>query len=176
MANVPRSGWRRLRDSWPDSRRTFNTSNVWPRRRWKGWVTVAEPKKRLVWGAVRWVCADDSGPGGADRRQGKGRRRMSGGKSSARGTPQGGVISPMLSVIYMNRFLKHWRLSGRCEAFRAHDAAAICAMNRRARRDRGPCAAIVNAASEPSRPSCERSTRRQVFSSKVRRRQQRTPV
>ena len=26
----------------------------------------------------------------------------------------------MLSVIYMNRFLKHWRLSGRCEAFRAH--------------------------------------------------------
>ena len=26
----------------------------------------------------------------------------------------------MLSVIYMNRFLKHWRLSGRCQAFRAH--------------------------------------------------------
>ncbi|MBV8895944.1 MAG: hypothetical protein JO051_05490 [Acidobacteriaceae bacterium] len=26
----------------------------------------------------------------------------------------------MLSVIYMNRFLKHWRLSGRREAFRAH--------------------------------------------------------
>jgi RNA-directed DNA polymerase len=25
----------------------------------------------------------------------------------------------MLSVIYMNRFLKHWRLSGRCEALRA---------------------------------------------------------
>jgi RNA-directed DNA polymerase len=45
---------------------------------------------------------------------------MSGGKSSARGTPQGGVVSPMLSVIYMNRFLKHWRLSGRGEAFHAH--------------------------------------------------------
>ncbi|WP_459570051.1 reverse transcriptase domain-containing protein, partial [Bradyrhizobium diazoefficiens] len=28
-----------------------------------------------------------------------------------------GAISPLLSVIYMNRFLKHWRLSGRCEAF-----------------------------------------------------------
>ena len=55
-----------------------------------------------------------------EERDGKGRRRMSGGKSSARGTPQGGVVSPMLSVIYMNRFLKHWRLSGRCEAFRAY--------------------------------------------------------
>ena len=55
-----------------------------------------------------------------EERDGKGRRRMSGGKGSARGTPQGGVISPMLSVIYMNRFLKHWRLRRRCEAFRAH--------------------------------------------------------
>ncbi|MER9645253.1 reverse transcriptase domain-containing protein [Mesorhizobium sp. M0239] len=39
---------------------------------------------------------------------------------STRGTPQGGVASPLLSVIYMNRFLKHWRLTGRGEAFRAH--------------------------------------------------------
>lgn len=45
---------------------------------------------------------------------------MSGGKSSRRGTPQGGVVSPLLSVIYMNRFLKHWRLSRRGEAFHAH--------------------------------------------------------
>ncbi len=44
---------------------------------------------------------------------------MSGGKSNKRGTLQGGVISPLLSVIYMNRFLKHWRLSGRREAFHA---------------------------------------------------------
>jgi RNA-directed DNA polymerase len=58
--------------------------------------------------------------GPVEERDGKGRRRMSGGKSSARGTPQGGVISPMLSVISMNRFLKHWRLSGRCEALRAY--------------------------------------------------------
>jgi hypothetical protein len=28
---------------------------------------------------------------------------MSGGRSSKRGTPQGGVVSPLLSVIYMNR-------------------------------------------------------------------------
>ena len=53
-------------------------------------------------------------------RDGDGKRRMSGGRSSTRGTPQGGVVSPLLSVIYMNRFLKHWRLSGRGEAFRAH--------------------------------------------------------
>ena len=37
---------------------------------------------------------------------------MSGGRNSKRGTPQGGVVSPLLSVIYINRFLKHWRLSG----------------------------------------------------------------
>ena len=55
-----------------------------------------------------------------EERDGNGKRRMSGGKSSTRGTPQGGVASPLLSVIYMNRFLKHWRLTGRGEAFRAH--------------------------------------------------------
>ena len=55
-----------------------------------------------------------------EERDSDGKRRMSGGKSNKRGTPQGGVVSPLLSVIYMNRFLKHWRLSGRREAFHAH--------------------------------------------------------
>src|SRR3954470_143780 len=55
-----------------------------------------------------------------EKRDSNGKRRVSGGKSNRRGTPQGGVVSPLLSVIYMNRFLKHWRLSGRREAFRAH--------------------------------------------------------
>ena len=40
-----------------------------------------------------------------EERDGKGNRRMSGGKNSKHGTPQGGVLSPLLSVIYMNRFL-----------------------------------------------------------------------
>ena len=52
-------------------------------------------------------------------RDGDGKRRMSGGKGNRRGTPQGGVVSPLLANIYMNRFLKHWRLSGCGEAFRA---------------------------------------------------------
>jgi RNA-directed DNA polymerase len=55
-----------------------------------------------------------------EERDGDGTRRMSGGKNSKRGTPQGGVASPLLANIYMNRFLKHWRLSRRGEAFRAH--------------------------------------------------------
>ena len=49
-----------------------------------------------------------------------GRRRMTGGKGSRRGTPQGGVISPLLANLYMNRFLKHWRRTGRGEAYCAH--------------------------------------------------------
>jgi RNA-directed DNA polymerase len=48
-----------------------------------------------------------------------GKTTISGGKSNKRGTPQGGVISPLLSNLYMNRFLKHWRLTGRSEAFSA---------------------------------------------------------
>src|SRR6266700_2177372 len=55
-----------------------------------------------------------------EEQDGDGKRRMSGGKSNARGTPQGGVASPLLANIYMNRFLKHWRLTGRGEALRAH--------------------------------------------------------
>jgi len=55
-----------------------------------------------------------------EERDEEGKRRMSGGKSNTCGTPQGGVASPMLANIYMNRFLKHWRLTARDKAFRAH--------------------------------------------------------
>jgi RNA-directed DNA polymerase len=54
-----------------------------------------------------------------EERDGDGTRLMSGGKTSKRGTPQGGVASPLLANIYMNRFLKHWRVTRRGEAFRA---------------------------------------------------------
>lgn len=55
-----------------------------------------------------------------EERDSEGKRRMSGGRKATRGTPQGGVASPLLANIYMNRFLKHWRQSARDEAFRAH--------------------------------------------------------
>ena len=37
-----------------------------------------------------------------------GNRRMGGGTHSTQGTPQGGVISPLLANIYIHRFLKCW--------------------------------------------------------------------
>lgn len=55
-----------------------------------------------------------------EERDADGTRRMSGGKGNTRGTPQGGVASPLLANIYMNRFLKYWRLSGAGQTFRAH--------------------------------------------------------
>src|ERR687892_515165 len=55
-----------------------------------------------------------------EERDDDGRRRMTGGKGSRYGTPQGGVISPLLANLYMNRFLKHWRRTGRGETYRAH--------------------------------------------------------
>jgi RNA-directed DNA polymerase len=38
--------------------------------------------------------------------------RFSGGKRATRGTPQGGVVSPLLATIYMNRYLRIFRLRG----------------------------------------------------------------
>ena len=54
-----------------------------------------------------------------EERDGAGRRRVSGGKSCRKGTPQGGVISPLLANLYMNRFLKFWRLKECGTTFRA---------------------------------------------------------
>ena len=52
-----------------------------------------------------------------------GKWRLTGGKRSTCGTPQGGVISPLLANLYMNRFLKYWRASGRSEAYQARIVA-----------------------------------------------------
>jgi RNA-directed DNA polymerase len=43
--------------------------------------------------------------------------------SQGKGTPQGGVISPLLANLYMNRLLKYWRLQGKGEQWRAHIVA-----------------------------------------------------
>ncbi len=50
---------------------------------------------------------------------GAGRRRMTGGKRGTRGTPQGGIVSPLLANLYMNRFLKYWRMAGQGQKLRA---------------------------------------------------------
>jgi len=69
--------------------------------------------RHVLWLVKLWLKAP------VEQRDGKGRRLLTGGKHSTRGTPQGGVASPMLANLYMNRFLKHWRTTGCGEAFRA---------------------------------------------------------
>jgi RNA-directed DNA polymerase len=54
-----------------------------------------------------------------EERDEDGKIHHSGGKRSYQGTPQGGVISPLLANLYMNRFLKHWRRQGKGQQFRA---------------------------------------------------------
>src|SRR5216684_2425629 len=54
-----------------------------------------------------------------EERDERGGRRMTGGKRSTRGTPQGGVISPLLANIYMHRFLRAWRERGKGEHYQA---------------------------------------------------------
>jgi RNA-directed DNA polymerase len=67
----------------------------------------------------------------------RGNRRMTGGKKSKRGTPQGGVISPLLANVYINRLLRHWRNTGACERLGqivsyADDFVILCASRRQA--------------------------------------------
>jgi RNA-directed DNA polymerase len=54
-----------------------------------------------------------------EERDENGKRRLTGGKDNDRGTPQGGVVSPALANLYMNRMLKGWRQTKRGEQFRA---------------------------------------------------------
>jgi RNA-directed DNA polymerase len=55
-----------------------------------------------------------------EERDGDGGRRLTGGRKQTRGTPQGGVISPLLANLYMNRFLKHWRQRDCGRTYQAH--------------------------------------------------------
>src|SRR6202158_4245947 len=55
-----------------------------------------------------------------EERDEKGKKRLMGGRDNDRGTPQGGVISPLLANLYMNRMLKGWRRTGRGEQYQAY--------------------------------------------------------
>ena len=52
-------------------------------------------------------------------RDDRGNRRVNGGKKSWQGTPQGGVISPLLANIYMHRYLRAWKERGKGEQYRS---------------------------------------------------------
>lgn len=54
-----------------------------------------------------------------ESRDEKGDRTYSGGKGSRTGTPQGGVISPLLANLYMHRFLNYWHREGKGRQWRA---------------------------------------------------------
>jgi RNA-directed DNA polymerase len=54
-----------------------------------------------------------------EERDQNGKRQVTGGQDQDRGTPQGGVISPGLANLYMNRMLKGWRQTKRGEQFQA---------------------------------------------------------
>ncbi len=49
----------------------------------------------------------------------RGKRRMLGGKNKTQGTPQGGVVSPLLANIYMHRYIKAFRKHGLGEKYGA---------------------------------------------------------
>jgi RNA-directed DNA polymerase len=68
----------------------------------------------VLWLIKQWLTAPVA------TTDGDGRRRMEGGKASKRGVPQGGVISPLVANLYMNRFLRYWRQTGRGDAWDAH--------------------------------------------------------
>jgi RNA-directed DNA polymerase len=55
-----------------------------------------------------------------EERDENGKRQLTGGKHRHCGTPQGGVASPLLANLYMNRLLKGWRNTKRGTQYDAH--------------------------------------------------------
>ena len=69
----------------------------------------------------RHAGVDQTVAQGAGRNDRQGWRDADGGrKGQQKGVPQGGVISPLVANLYMNRFLKYWRQTGKGEAWDAH--------------------------------------------------------
>jgi len=59
--------------------------------------------RKVVWLVRAWLKAPVQ-----ERDEGTGKTRISGGAGTKQGTPQGGVISPLLANLYLRRFLKAW--------------------------------------------------------------------
>lgn len=71
--------------------------------------------RNVLWLIKMWLKAP------VEERDSDGKRRIiGGGKQNKLGTPQGGVVSPLLANLYMNRFLKHWHKTGRGKEFCGH--------------------------------------------------------
>lgn len=70
--------------------------------------------RHVLWLIKLWLKAP------VENRDKDGRGQMSGGRKNKKGTPQGGVISPLLTNLYMNRFLKYWQGKGCNEVFCAY--------------------------------------------------------
>src|SRR6202030_4055652 len=70
--------------------------------------------RHVLWLIKLWLKAP------VEERDAIGTRSLGGGKSTTCGTPQGGVVSTLLAISDMRRFLKHSGLTGRGEEFRAH--------------------------------------------------------
>jgi RNA-directed DNA polymerase len=68
---------------------------------------------KMLWLIKAWLKTP------VEERDERGNRRMTGGKGSRMGTPQGGVISPLLANIYMNRFLRVFVERGKDREFAA---------------------------------------------------------
>ena len=63
--------------------------------------------QKILWLIRRWLKAPVE-----EKKARSGKTDISGGKSTNRGTPQGGVISPLLANIYFRRFLVGWERLG----------------------------------------------------------------
>jgi RNA-directed DNA polymerase len=90
---------------------------------------------RIVWLIRSWLKVP------VQERRENGKVDISGGKDNKVGTPQGGVISPLLANIYFRRFLVAWVTQGHAEQYQsqiinyADDFVILCRGNAQAAKD-----------------------------------------
>lgn len=85
-----------------------------PHREMRPWVARRIVDREVLRLIKAWLKVP------VEERDENGHRRVTGGQNSTCGTPQGGVVSPLLANLYMNRFLKFWRITERGKVLQAH--------------------------------------------------------